>query len=135
MIYYWWNFMAHRGYNVTCWIWFQLKNFLLNFLCLLGLGFKGNLESIYVYFPIKKWHLHTWKITCYLHMWKDQCCYAYIINCAFLVLKNCKWVKYFSALEEKFCISMWPCNILSICNNNCERIFYAQQSASKKKIA
>ena len=30
-------------------------------------------------------------ITCYLHMWKDCCCYGYIINCAFRSKKLLKW--------------------------------------------
>ena len=31
------------------------------------------------------------KITCYLHMWKDHCCYGYKINCVFHSKKLLKW--------------------------------------------
>ena len=86
------------------------------------------------------------KITCYLQVWKSHCCYGYVINHTFHTKKLLKWnglvvhwclykyvvvwvlkkyftcslhslVKYFSTLKEKFRISMWPCNVLYICNN------------------
>ena len=77
------------------------------------------------------------KITRYFHMWKDHCCYGYIINRIFCSKKIFKvnglafhwrfiehymaaWryeisllmLKNISTWEEKFCISKRPCNIL-----------------------
>ena len=41
---------------------------------------------------------------------------AWRYEISLLVLKNISCIrslmKYFSTLQEKFCISMWPCNIL-----------------------
>ena len=30
------------------------------------------------------------------------------------------FMKYFSTLEEKFCISVWPCNILHLISTDCK---------------
>ena len=72
------------------------------------------------------------KISCYVHMWKYQCCYGYIINGAWplgdtkFIFSCWKYftrslsslVKYFPTLEDKFCISMRPCNILYLFNKS-----------------
>ena len=42
------------------------------------------------------------KIKCYVHMWKDHCCYGYIVNCAFRSIKQCigKMACYFIGIYE-----------------------------------
>ena len=81
-----------------------------------------------VSFRVKTW---------YLHMWKYHCCYGYMINCTFHITWSlgdtkflfscwkkyftcslCSLVKCFSTLKEKFRISVRPCNILYVGNDN-----------------
>jgi len=92
-----------------------------------------------VSFRAKTWYLHTWKITCYFHMWKEHSCYGYIINQAFRSEKIFRWnglafhwclynklnitwllgdtkflFEWWISREDKFRISAQPCNILYI---------------------